>query len=87
MADNKGLWTTDYNCQAAIPAVATEIGTGTGNINLQKCLVPTYVSAMVMDPLNGTEAATGYTIFLGSNGRITISAPFAELSEVISVTR
>ncbi len=87
MAYLRGLWTTDATCTATLPAVATVIGTAVGNVNLDPCIVPTYVSTMVMDPSTGTAGATGYTIVVNVNGRITIAAPGAELSEVIAVTR
>lgn len=90
MADKRGVWTLDATCLDAIPAVATVVGSGAGaNVDLEPCIVPTYVSTMVMDPSVGTAASTGYTIFqaAGQNGRLTVEAPFAELQESISVTR
>ncbi|MDO8495631.1 MAG: type II secretion system protein [bacterium] len=87
MADNRGLWTTGSGCIATLPAVATPIGTGATNTDLDPCIVPTYVSTMVMDPSVGVAADTGYTIVQGANGRITVAAPNAELTETISVTR
>ena len=90
MVDNRGLWNS--TCGAAtvtLPAAATPIGSGAGNIDLASCVVPTYVSTMVMDPSTGTAADTGYEIVQtgGATGRITISAPDADLGETISVTR
>ncbi len=87
MADARGVWKTDATCVSTLPAVATAIGTGA--VNLEPCIVPTYVSTMVMDPSTGTAADTGYTVMqaAGANGRLTIAAPGAELTEVISVTR
>jgi prepilin-type N-terminal cleavage/methylation domain-containing protein len=93
MADYRGLWTTGgtTGCNAAIPMVAANIGSGSGNLNLAPCIVPTYVSTMVYDPSGGTnpatQASTGYTMFKDANGRITVNAPYAELGTVISVTR
>ena len=87
MADNRGLWVVTTECTATLPSTATAIGSGLNNVDLDPCIVPTYVSTMVLDPSTGTAAATGYTIVQATNGRITISAPSAELSEVISVTR
>lgn len=74
-------------CSATLPAVTTPIGSGVGKVNLNPCIVPTYVSIMVMDPSVGAAADIGYTIVQGANGRITVSAPNAELDEIISVTR
>jgi type IV pilus assembly protein PilA len=87
MADNRGVW--DSTCGAVtvnLPAVVTGIGSNAGLIDLEECLVPTYVSTMVMDPVGGALASTGYTIIL-TGGRITVDAPGSELSEDISVTR
>jgi prepilin-type N-terminal cleavage/methylation domain-containing protein len=86
-ADNKGVFET--GCAAgAIPTTSTQIGSGPGNYNLEPCIVPTYVSVMPLDPTNGTSSATGYYIQRDSaTGRVTISAPNAELGETIAVTR
>ena len=87
MADNRGLWVTGGTCTATLPSTATAIGSDTNNVNLDPCIVPTYVSTMVMDPSVGAAGGTGYTIVQGANGRITVAAPNAELTESISVTR
>lgn len=88
MADNKGIWKADATCLVAtLPGTATSIGTS--GVDLAPCLVPTYVTTMVMDPSVGTAADTGYTIVQDANGRITVAVPVAnrELSEAIGVTR
>ena len=89
MIDNKGIWNSTCGASTVtLPASATAIGTAAGNVNLDPCVVPTYVSVMVLDPSVGTAGTTGYTILqAGAAGRITVAAPNAELSEVISVTR
>lgn len=87
MADNRGLWVTGGTCTATLPTTTTPIGSGVGNVNLEPCLVSTYISTMVTDPSTGAAADTGYTIVQNANGRITIAAPGAELSEIIAVTR
>lgn len=92
MADGRGVWKTDATCTATLPVAVNPIGSGVGNTNLEPCIVPTYVSTMVLDPSTGTAADTGYTIVqaAGANGRITVDAPQAELlgvGETISVTR
>jgi len=89
MADKRGVWVLDATCLDALPAAATAVGNDVANVDLEPCIVPTYVSTMVMDPSTGTAADTGYTIMqaAGANGRLTVAAPGAELSEVISVTR
>jgi len=85
MADNRGIWVTNTTCVATIPTSVTYIGTTAGT-NLEPCIVPTYVSSMVVDPASGSFADTHYTISKTA-GRITISAPYAELDEVIAVSR
>lgn len=87
MVDNKGLWTTGGTCTSTLPSTATAIGSDVGNINLDPCIIPTYVSTMVSDPSVGTAGNVGYTVLQGANGRITLAAPNAELGETISVTR
>jgi type IV pilus assembly protein PilA len=86
MADNRGLWVLDADCTDAIPTVVT--GIGTALIDLESCIVPTYVSTMIVDPTDGTAASTGYSIIKDSvTGRITISAPGAEIDIPIAVSR
>lgn len=89
MAENRGIWNS--TCGAAtvtLPVAATNIGTGAGLVNLDPCIVPTYVATMVVDPSTGTAANTGYTVMqAASGGRITVAAPGSELGEAISVTR
>ena len=87
MIDSRGLWTTGGACTATLPSIATLIGSGSGNVNLDPCIIPTYVSVMVTDPSGGTAANTGYTILKDANNRIVIAAPSAELGQTISVTR
>ncbi len=83
IADNKGVFT----CGAvALPSSATHIGTGSGFIDLS-CLTPTYLVTIPADPNGGTAADTGYTVAADSNGRVTVSAPSAQIGETVSVTR
>ncbi|MEK7464747.1 MAG: type II secretion system protein [Patescibacteria group bacterium] len=92
MADNRGIFQT--GCAAGIvPATSTKMSTSTYDV--APCLVPTYVSVMPYDPsatgahyTDNTDYDSGY--FVGrdaTTGRITVSAPSAELSETISVSR
>lgn len=85
MADNDGTFT----CGAGnVPATSTEIGSAAGNYNLEPCIVPTYVSVMVVDPSGGVAPSTGYQIQSDAiTSRITVLAPNSELGETISVTR
>ncbi len=86
-ADNKGIFET--GCAAGVvPASTTPIGSGAGNYNLEPCIIPIYISMMPLDPVNGTSSSVGYSIVRdATTGRITVSAPGAELGEVISISR
>lgn len=93
IVDNAGQF--DFaGCPAtAMPTTATIIGSGSGQADLCGCLVPTYLSTIPADPQNGNYASctsydAGYTILQDSTtGRITITAPSAQLGETISLTR
>ncbi|MEK7192283.1 MAG: type II secretion system protein [Patescibacteria group bacterium] len=88
ISDNRGIW--DSSCKTStvsLPSTAANIGTNNGLINLEPCLVPEYIAGMVVDPLNGTTADTNYSIVQNEKGKITISAPTAELGEAIAVSR
>jgi len=81
IADNKGVFT----CGAALPGALADIGTA--GVNLEPCLVPTYVSIMPMDPAGGTSVNTKYQIMQdAATKRITISAT-PEVAASISTTR
>ena len=84
LADNKGIST----CAGVpvAPAIAKNIGTDVGLVDLDACLVPTYLPAMVFDPQGGSAADTKYTI-LEEGGRITVAALNAEITTPIEVTR
>ena len=92
MADNQGLFETD--CAAGvIPTTATAMSTS--SYDVAPCVVPTYISTMPFDPSDSTayyasttDYGTGYEVVRDvTTGRITVSAPSAELEEVIAVTR
>ncbi len=89
MVDNRGTWNTTCGASTVtLPATLTNVGTGAGLINLDPCIVPTYVPSMVLDPSGGAAADTKYRIMQAAGGgRITVDAPTAELGETISVTR
>lgn len=59
------------------------VGAGAADAEL---IVPTYIAAIPTDPSTGSAADTAYTICT-VNGRLTATAPDAELGEVITVTR
>lgn len=86
--DNRGTLPT------GITTTATAMGSAVGQIDICTLLVPTYVAEMPFDPTAAgahytdcTDYATGYTVASDAAGRVTVAAPTAELSEVISVTR
>ncbi|MBI2463615.1 prepilin-type N-terminal cleavage/methylation domain-containing protein [Candidatus Peregrinibacteria bacterium] len=74
---------------------AAVIGSDTTNGQIDICatLVPLYVPALPYDPTatgaqytSCTDYDTGYTI-VSTNGRVTVAAPDAELSETITATK
>lgn len=86
--DNRG------QIPAEITTTSTVVGSGASQINICSYLVPTYVAEMPFDPTAAgahykdcSDYDTGYTIAKDANGRITIVAPNAELSEILSITR
>lgn len=89
MVDNSGT------APSSITAVATVMGDDAAEIDICADLVPTYLAALPYDP---TATGAGYTdcntYYLGytvsepgASGRVTVTAPDAELGETISVTR
>ena len=98
LADNKGIFDPANSCDdiPVAPATAKVIGNGASApadaVDLRPCLVATYLSELPLDPEVGeftdaTNYDTGYTVVQDANGRITVAAPEADLSETISVTR
>lgn len=70
--------------------ICVDAGTCTGLIELSAELVPTYIVSIPVDP--GTTAVagatTGYSISKSATtGRVTVTAPDAENSATISITR
>lgn len=93
IADQRGIFET--GCAAgAIPTTATNMAS-TGGYDIGPCLVPTYLPQMLFDPsatgahwTSVTDYNTGYSIVKdATTGRITVSAPSAEITTPISVTR
>jgi hypothetical protein len=74
------------NLPSVVTTTPTDVGTGTGLVNLEPILVPTYIAAIPFDPSNGTAADTNYTIFTTSEGRLVASAT-GELVGSITVNR
>jgi len=76
---------------AKIMADATSEPTG---YDIGACLVPSFLSQMPFDPsttgahyTSTSDYDTKYTISMDATGRITVAAPGAENSAVISITR
>ena len=73
------------------PGSVTCIGTGGACFNLggagdTEPVVPTYMALMPFDPLTGSGADTGYSVYVDANGRVVVSA-VGEVEPVISVTK
>jgi prepilin-type N-terminal cleavage/methylation domain-containing protein len=98
-ADNKGQLPPAIVALAA--DTPTEIASGNGNADLCTVLVPTYIPALPSDPslntaditVSGTPAVcpasydTGYKISRDANNRVTVSAPNADVTTPIQITR
>ena len=89
IVENRGTWT----CGATtLPATSTLMASS-GGYDICACLVPTYTSALPYDPTTGsytdcTTYDTQYEIMQASStGRVTVTAPDAEVSVSISVTQ
>jgi prepilin-type N-terminal cleavage/methylation domain-containing protein len=94
-ADNEGqlpagITSTDKTITATV---------GASNIDLCDDLVPDYIADLPLDPSTGSKTPAGslcsdataydtqYTVKSATGNRVTVSAPDAENSEVINVTR
>lgn len=91
-ADNRGA------LPAAISALADDTPTQISNTGADICadLVTNYIPALPQDPLQSPGTAitdctvaydTGYQVAHDANGRVTVSAPLAEVTVPISNTR
>ncbi len=85
MVDNKGV------VPSVITTTATNIGSGSSDIDLCNLLTPTYLPSLPVDPTTGNYTScssynTGYKVMKDANGRITVSAA-PEILTSISVTR
>ena len=85
--DHHGVFQTD--CPSGpLPTSTTQMGSGSGNYDIEPCLVPVYLTVMPLDPANGTSSATGYSVLYNTTTtQVIVSAPNAELGQAISVTR
>ena len=69
-------------------AACATAGVCTGLIDLSVLTASEkYLTSLPKDPSSGTVNSTGYNISKSANGRVTVSAPSAENSVIISVTR
>jgi type II secretory pathway pseudopilin PulG len=89
MAENRGAWSATCGTSTIVIPSSSPVfvGSATGSVNLEPCLVPQYMAGMLFDPTTSTPTSTGYTIVQDTNGHITLGAPSAELGETVSVTR
>ncbi|MFA9288626.1 MAG: type II secretion system protein [Weeksellaceae bacterium] len=77
---------------AAISTTPTEVcrtgGTCTGLIDLSVLTTnEKYLIKIPQDPTNGSGNSSGYRISRNANGRITVSAPYAQNGETITVSQ
>ena len=84
--DNSGV------LPSAINSNATVVGSNAGELNICSYLIDIYLAKLPSDPVNGyfnncSSYSSGYQISVNSSGRVTVSAPYAELGESISVSR
>lgn len=61
---------------------------GTSGLNLAKDLVPAYLTALPVDPLDSyNEQLTGYEVSLREDGMLVVTAMAAELGKTITMAR
>lgn len=85
-ADNRGIWTIDAICKTKLPITSTYIGSQYAD--LYPCLEYLNFIPILKDPSVGTTENWGYMISSETqSGRVTVSAPHAELGEIISITK
>jgi type IV pilus assembly protein PilA len=77
MADNKGIF-AGGTCNALPTATTTILTTSGATAGELGCLVPTYLSALPLDPVAGAGSNTGYSFRQDTNGRIWVAATSTE---------
>lgn len=95
-ADNKGQLPAGIDTTVR---TITDAG-GATDVDLCAALVPAYIVDLPLDPVSGsrspanlgctdpgTDYDTKYTVVMTNDGKVTVSAPSAELDQKISVTR
>jgi type II secretory pathway pseudopilin PulG len=86
-----------FNCASGdIPTSTKKMASTVSSTtyNIAPCLVPVYVPTLPFDPTapqahytSASDYDTGYTIVKNSSSQITISAPYAEQNQSITITR
>ena len=99
IADNKGVFTCSGTPMYFTGTAATISKSAT---DLRRCIVPTYISEIGVDPITGSNTCvdtagtgdcatgsytTGYTIATTTSGRYVVAAPNSELEVPTSVSR
>ena len=77
-----------------LPTSTKRMASGAGNYDIASCLIPNYLNILPYDPsasssywTDFSNYNTGYNLVKNaSTGAITVSAPYAELGKVISIT-
>ena len=88
MADNNGIWICSNGTLPTKPTIMDP-----DNYDIAECIIPTYISVMPVDPTSGEYTSikdyySDYSVMRdATTGRVTVSAPYAELGVPISVTR
>lgn len=103
IADNKGVFMCNgstFLIASSTNGAGGEIRNDVSGFDLAPCLVPTYITTLPTDPGSQTATCTAHyatstnvynlCYFVSrdvATGRITVSAPSAELGDTISLTR
>jgi type IV pilus assembly protein PilA len=86
--DNNGVLPASITATATEICATTGAGPCAGMIDLGVITVnQKYVIAIPTDPQKVTVGGSGYTITKTPNGRLTVAAPLAEQSAVITVSK
>jgi prepilin-type N-terminal cleavage/methylation domain-containing protein len=88
--DNSGtLPPTISTTTTAICLSSISTSSCSGLVNLTDYLTVNekYLTAIPRDPQSTSTTSTGYNIYKTANGRVTVTAPSAEQSQTISITR
>lgn len=88
----------NFNCPTgqSLPTSLTFIGSGAGEYNMHDCIIPTYISQIPLDPIGAPSSTftstgsytTGYRVsYDPTTRRVTVDAPYAEITTPITLTR